>query len=121
MNRITEHFTSQTRGYDKNEVNRYIQKITEEYNKLQEQYVELSNQHELLLSQTNANMEVIFKVLVDAELNAKQITADAKNEAARIIGSAHMELQKLQQDKASAVSEINDIVNRLRGLISTIV
>ena len=119
MNPITERFTTQPRGYDKNQVDRYIQMLSDEYDNLQKQYAELSNQYASVTTQSSAHMEAISKALVSAEVHAKQIITEAKNEAARIIGGAHMELQKLQQDKASAVAEINNLVNRLRGLIST--
>ena len=120
MNAITKKFTNQIRGYDKSQVDSYIQKLTYEYGKLQEQYMELSGQHELLQKKANTGMGMIAKVLVDAERNAVGIIADAKNEAARVVGNAHVEFEKLQQDKAIVVAEINEMADKLREMIPAV-
>ena len=116
MNTITEHFVNRAMGYDKGQVDSYIQKLTEEYCKLQSQYEELNSRCEQLQEQPPVNTEKISKALVDAEARAIQIIVDAKSEAVQMIRSAHMELQRIQDEKANAVEQINGIMNKLGEL-----
>ena len=117
MNTITERFTIQALGYDKEQVDGYIQKLTDEYYRLQSQFAELAAKAESQERQPAANMEAISKALVHAETMAMQIIADANSEAARIVGEAHMELQKMQQEKVAATAEISSLMNRLQGVL----
>ena len=110
MNTITERFGVRIRGYDRKQVQSYIQMLSGEYDKLQKQYAEL-------LTQSVTNIEVISKVLVDAEMNANKIIADAKDEAEKIVGSASVELRELQQHKSDLIAEINSIANKSYSLV----
>jgi DivIVA domain-containing protein len=116
MNSITKKFNHRSRGYDESQVDSYIQKLTYEYDRLLKQHVELSSQHELLQKESKNNTEFISDVLVRAEISAQKIIAGAQDEAARIIGGAHVELKKLQQNKVAINAEISNMADRLRGL-----
>lgn len=116
MNTITELFTKQLRGYNERQVDSYIQMLAGEYDKLQKQYEELSNQYEFLTAQATAKMEVISKVLVQAETSADQIIENAKDEAERLTANARTEFANLQRYKAAVIAEISGIASRLHGL-----
>jgi len=117
MGAIAELFAKQPMGYDQSQVDRYVQKLTDEYNSLQNQFTELSVKYERAIRQPSENMEAISKALVEAEVRAIQIVAEAKNEATRIIEGAHTELKKIQQEKTYVTGEIGDILNRLKGIV----
>ena len=58
--------------------------------------------------------------MVDAEVKAIQIVAEAKNEASRVIGTAYNELGKIQQEKERVIIEINALVRKLKDIIPTV-
>ena len=119
MSGIKVPFTTQDVGYDRDQVDRYIVKITDEYTNLQEKYTELHARYDAKPKQTDIGigMEAVSKAIVDAEVRAIQIIAEANNEAAQIKGSAHVELVHLQQEKDRVVSEIFDMIKGLKGVI----
>lgn len=117
MNTITERFLSQSRGYNKDQVERYIQIISDEYGKLQRQYEEMSKKYAAFAEQGVTDMEAVEKVVMAAEINARQVIDTAQGEAARIVEEAHRELGTLQQEKTSLISEISGLVNRLHGIM----
>jgi len=120
MTTITKYFAEQANGYDKQQVSRYIQKLSDEYSKLHSKFNELANQHDELLKQSFAKREAISKALVDAETKAIEILTDAKAEAARIVESAHSEFQEIQQENSLANADIYRVLTKLRNAISTV-
>jgi len=120
-------FATQAMGYDRNQVDKYIQKLADEYRNLQQKFNELSSRtdsspdRQLIERQSadrqNSNMEAISKAIVDAEVKAIQIVAEAKNEASRVVGNAYNELGKIQQEKERVVTEINGLVKRLIDVV----
>ena len=122
-------FATQTMGYDRNQVDRYIQKLADEYRALQQKYNELSSRASAPSVQQagarqwtaqDASMEAISKAIVDAEVKAIQIVAEAKNEASRVVGNAYNELGKIQQEKERAIAEIDVLVMRLREIVPAV-
>lgn len=116
-------------GYDQNQVDRYLQKLTDEYESLQQQVADLSDERDRLMRQPQSraqageagkeiSMEAISKALVDAEVKAIQVVADAKAEAARIIENAQSDVKKIHQEKSRAAAEVVAITERLKNLIS---
>ena len=117
MNTITERFLSQPQGYDKDQVERYIQMLSDEYDKLRKQYREMTRKYAVFTTQGPADTETVAKAVKTAEIKAKQMIDAAQREAARIVEDAYRELEKLQQEKSSLNSEISGLVNRLRGIV----
>ena len=106
-------------GYDQTQVDSYLQKLTDEYGNLHSAYLELTEKYDQLAGkQSDANMQAISKALVDAEVRALQIIEDAKTEASRVTGQAYVELGRIRQEKDRAIVEVNDILSRLKALIS---
>jgi cell division septum initiation protein DivIVA len=113
-------FTKQAVGYDQDQVDKYIQKLTDEYKLLHQKFTEMSERQDLIASQSTQpviHTEAISKALVDAEVKAIQIVAEAKNEATRIIENAYMEIGQLQQARERTIGEINELVNGLKTMI----
>jgi len=110
-------FKVQTTGYDRDQVDRYIQKLADEYKNMQQKLEQVSARPVQQSMQPDITAEAISKAMVDAEIKAIQIVAEAKNEADRIIGNAYIELGQLQQAKERAYLEIGDIINELKELI----
>ena len=125
MNRITDHFKSAMKGYDKNQVDHYIQKVTDEYHILQNQFEELFSKYDNLMikydtlkKQPTANMDTITKALADAETKAGQIVVDARKEATHIIESMREKLQEIELQKSCMIAEVDGLTNKIYGLIS---
>ena len=111
-------FTTQSMGYDKNQVDGYIQKLSQEYHKMQTAYTDLTGQYDLLArSQPDTNMRAISRALVTAETTAMQIIEDAKSEASRITDKAYAELRQLRQEKECLTAEITEMVKRLNAIL----
>ena len=110
-------FAIQEIGYDQEQVDRYIQKLTYEYSGLQNKYTELYGKYDHLLKQSDVNMAAISKAIVDAEVKAIQIIAEANNAAAQIKGNAHVELAHMQQEKDRVTNEIYEIMSGLKGIV----
>ena len=116
-------FATQEMGYDRNQVDRYVQKLADEYRGLQHKFNELSEKKDgsgVTSERHGINAEAISKAMVDAEVKAIQIVAEAKNEASRVIGNAYNELGKIQQEKERVIVEINALVRKLKDIIPTV-
>lgn len=119
MDAVKVPFAIQKVGYDQNQVDRYIKKLSDEYTSLKNKYTEMYAKYDYMTKQLDVNNAAVSKAIVDAEVKAIQIITEANNEAAQIKGSAHVELVHVQQEKDRAINEIYEIVNRLRGLVPT--
>ena len=110
-------FQTQEMGYDQAQVDSYLQKFADEYNRLQLAYNELNDQNNKPANQQpDMNMQAISKALVDAEVKALQIIEDAKSQATQITGAAYLELGQIQQQKERTMSELTELYNRLREM-----
>jgi len=110
-------FTARKSGYDQEQVDRYIDKLTFEYTSLQKKYNDLFNEYNSVTKQSDAGMAAVSKAIVDAEIRAIQIIAEANNEAAQIKGNAHVELAHVKQEKDRVVGEIFEMIKSLKGVV----
>ena len=111
-------FNTQSMGYDKNQVDGYIQKLSQEYNKLQTAYTDLTGQYDLLArSQPDTNIRAISRALVTAETTAMQIVESAKAEASQIKNEAYAELGQLRNEKECLAAEITEMVKGLNAIL----
>ena len=117
MNGMKVPFALQKMGYDQDQVDRYIDKITDEYTSLQQKYTDLYAKYNVQTKQSDAGMAAVSKAIVDAEVSAIQIVAEANNEAAQIKGHAHAELVHIQQEKDRVVNEIFEIIKALKRVV----
>ena len=117
MSGIKVPFATQKMGYDEDQVDRYITKLTDEYSNLQKKYTGLFAKYEAQSKQTDVGMAAVSKAIVDAEVKAIQIVAEANNEAAQIKGSAHVELVHIQQEKDRLTNDIFEMIKSLQGVV----
>ena len=113
-------FTEEKRGYDKNQVNSYIKKLSEAYQITYDEYMDVSGKYETLLEETKrsgeqenpkTNSEVITKVLVNAEVLAQTITADAQADAENIKNEAQKLIDEANKKVANARLIVQKIIN----------
>ncbi|MCL2112040.1 MAG: DivIVA domain-containing protein [Clostridiales bacterium] len=120
-------FATQSMGYDRSQVDRYVQKLADEYRSLQLKFKVLSERFEktesLAASRSGDAMDVgtqaISKAMVDAEVKAIEIVAEAKNEASKVVDNAHAELANIQRERERVVAEVSTLMNRLRDVMPT--
>ena len=100
-------FAKQLNGYDRNEVDRYVESLSEayrqaydEYNSIYSKYNELLEKNDSLnREQEESKSDVVFiaKTLIDTEKLASEIITDAQVEADRIKDEAETKRQKLME------------------------
>jgi DivIVA domain-containing protein len=118
-------FKKQFNGYDKDEVDRYINNLAQAYQTAYEEYAAVCAKYNELLEaharlgeqqeQNKSGAAVIARTLVDAETLAQKIIADAYAEADKIKAETHAEAQKLKEDayieKAAARIEAQKLID----------
>ena len=117
MNGTKVPFATQKNGYDQDQVDRYLCKLTDEYSNLQQKYKELYAKYDAHAKQSDVGKTAISKAIVDAEVRAIQIIANANREAAQIKGSAHVELAHIKQEKDWVINEVYEMTSRLMSLV----
>ncbi|MDR1560324.1 MAG: DivIVA domain-containing protein [Clostridiales bacterium] len=135
-------FAEQPMGYDKQQVDSYITKLTYEYNAMHNEYLNLvtkcnslsetclrlSDEKNRLTealnqqpSQSRENESAIAKAIIDAEMLAKQIVDRANTESAKIEESIRMareEMKQLQLMKDKMLIEIHEMRKRFNSIFS---
>jgi len=135
-------FTEAPMGYDKQQVDNYINKLTYEYNAMHNEYMSLvtkSNSlsetclrlsdekdrlNEMLNQQPSQNRDneaAIAKAIIDAEILAKQIVDRANTESAKVDESmriARDEIKQLQLIKDKMLIEIHEMRKRFNSIFS---
>jgi len=112
-------FTLQPMGYDKTQVDGYVSRMSREYQNLLGQYELVSKENASHpQSSETANMEAIAKALVDAQTKSMEIIASAKAEASRIVDGAYTDYAKIEREKARLTTEINNLINGLKGFVT---
>ena len=119
MNRINLNGSKKTTGYDLTQVDRYVHKVTEEYEILQRSYTELEEKYDMLQRRNNETVDAVAKAIVDAEVEAMRIITDAKVEAQKIIKYAYQELKIVQDEKVRLTSELREIVQKVKAMGQT--
>jgi len=93
MTKTKIFFTEEKNGYNRLEVDNYIAKLDEAYQNAYDENQDIRNKYNSLLDdcrkldvqeRTEFNSEIIAKTLVNAEVLAQKIIADANKEAVRI-------------------------------------
>jgi len=108
-------FRDQVNGYDKDQVDNYIRKITEAYQTAYSEYLatcdkynNLTQEYKKLESekQDGVNAEIIAKTLLDSQKLAKEIINNAQNEGSRMIELTVKNLQYAYTTLENAMSEV---------------
>ena len=116
MNQVKNYFTIQADGYDVQQVDSYIQRVAEEYENLRCQYEKLLGQYSSLASQRRAQCEATSQMIADAM--SKQIVAEAKTEADRIVQGAVASLNQINNEKVRVAGELYDMAKWLAAKTS---
>ena len=104
-------FTEEKSGYNREQVDDYVNKLSQEYQTAYNERQSVVKKYNDLLEdcknldvqqQTVLNSDIVAKTLTHTELLAQNIIADAHNEAAAV--------------RAAAKAEINSIINKLKSL-----
>jgi len=133
-------FSEQPMGYDKQQVDNYINKLTYEYNAMHNEYMNLvtkcnslsetcmrlsdeKNRFAEMLdkqpSGSHENEAAIARALIDAEILAKQIVDRANTEAAKVEESlriARDELKQTQLIKDKMLIEVHEMKKRFNSI-----
>ena len=117
MSAMKVPFTTQEMGYSKDQVDKYIKKLAEEYGNLQQKFSELSEKASRPEVHSDDTMRAIAKAMIDAEVKGIQIVTEAKSEAGRIIADAYAELEQIKSAKERTILEINDLMKGLKDIV----
>ena len=120
-------FDMQAMGYDQKQVDKYIQKLTDDYRVLQQQYYDLlgkpdfckDNAGRQAITRYTPEKETLSTALTNAKVKAAQIIADAKNEASAVMTNANEEFEKIQKEEGRMIAEINDLLKELKAISSS--
>ena len=134
MKNTNIYFSDESNGYNKEQVNNYIDNLSKayeimygEHQSLIKKYNELSDDMNKLNAQErpDLNSDVIAKTLVRAETLAQNIVADAHTEAAYMIASAKTDSKKIMDDayteKTSIMAQAEKIFENVKADLMKII
>ena len=113
------HFTKEKNGYDRAQVDSYIKKLSEAYQTTYYEYLDISGKYKSLLEerekpsaqeQSELSPDVVAKTLINTEVLAQKIIADAQVEATAIIKGAH----KTVADANAVTTEAKEDAQRIK-------
>jgi cell division initiation protein len=109
-------FRSQMRGYDKAEVDSFINQVASALDEAKQINLKLSIENESLRSQLSGMKQfedTIKNTVIDARRNADLTMANAKQEAALLIAKAKQEAESIVVNRTREISEIESKITRL--------
>jgi len=109
-------FSSQMRGYDKEEVDNFLEQVAQVLESTKQENVQLSMELDTLRAQvTNLkqNEDIIKGAAIDARRNADLTINNAKSEAQEILIKAREEAEKLVSGRVKKIQEIEQQIKRI--------
>jgi len=109
-------FHSQMRGYDKAEVDGFINQVASAIEEVKQKDLKLSNELQSLRSQLSGLKQfedTIKNAAIDARRNADLTMANAKQEAEMLIAKAKQEAEAIVVNRTREISEIETRITRL--------
>ncbi len=109
-------FPSQMRGYDKEEVDSFLDQIANALESIKQESLKLSMENDSIKSQLDNLKQFedsIKGAAIDARQNADSTMANAKEEAEKILAEAKEKANGLVSSKEAKVSEYKQQLNRL--------
>ena len=113
-------FSKEKNGYDKSQVDSYIKKLSDAYQKTFDEYKDVSDKYKNLLEDYNKsntqerkemNSDIIAKTLINAEILAQKVLDDAHAEASDVIAEANRVVESANAEAAKAQETANEIIN----------
>jgi len=109
-------FSGQMRGYDKEEVDNFLEQIAQEFELAKQENVKLSMELDSLrmqVSNLKQNEEIIKSAAIDARRNADFTMNNAKKEAMVLLSKAKEEVEKISTLKSKKIQEIEQHIKRI--------
>ncbi len=109
-------FSNQMRGYDKEEVDNFLEQIAQELEQAKQENVKLSMEADSLrmqVSNLKQNEEIIKSAAIDARRNADQTMGNAKKEAMTLLAKAKEEVEKIATLKNKKIQEIEQHIKKI--------
>ncbi|MCD6249100.1 MAG: DivIVA domain-containing protein [candidate division Zixibacteria bacterium] len=109
-------FSNQMRGYDKEEVENYLDQVASTLEQVKQENLKLSMEAESLKSQLSGLKQfedTIKGAAIDARRNADMTIATAKQEAEMIISKAKNESENILVSRTNDVSDIENQITKL--------
>ena len=113
-------FTKEKNGYDRQQVDNYIKKLSEAYQTTYYEYLDISGKYKSLLEesekqdkqeQVELSPDVIAKTLINTEMLAQKIIADAQAEATAVLAEARKSLSNSKEETAKAKEAAKKIID----------
>jgi len=107
-------FTEQKNGYDKAQVDNYIQMLTKSYQKAYQEYVDICAKYNELKQDykkleadkpVGIDADLIAKTLINSEKLAKEIVDNAYNEEAQMVEKTKKNLEQAYKTVEQAMAE----------------
>lgn len=109
-------FPSKMRGYDKEEVDNFLEQIAQELEQSRQENVKLQTELDSLrmqVSNLKQNEDIIKSAAIDARRNADQTMAVAKKEAQALLAKAKEEIDKFSELKKKKIQEIDSHIKKI--------
>lgn len=109
-------FSSKMRGYDKEEVDNFLEQVAQTLESVKQESVKLSMELDNMRSQnTNLkqNEDIIKSAAIDARRNADQTINQAKKDALAVIQKAKEEAEKIVGKKTQKIQQIDQQIKRI--------
>ena len=109
-------FSGQMRGYDKEEVDNFLEQIAQEFELTKQENVKLLMELDALrmqVSNLKQNEEVIKNAAIDARRNADLTMNSAKKDAQALLNRAKEEIQRISALKNKKIQEIDQHIKRI--------
>ena len=113
-------FAKEKNGYDREQVDSYIKKLSDAYQTTYLEYLDISGKYKSLLEErekpnaqgaAELSPDVIAKTLINTEMLAQKIITDAQAEATELIKDARKAVNGANDETAKAKEEARRIVN----------
>lgn len=104
------------RGYDKTEVNNFLEQVAQEFELTKQENVKLLKELETLrvqVSNLKQNEEIIKNAAIDARRNADLTINNAKKEAQLLLVKAKEEIDKIAEAKKRKILEIESQIKKI--------
>ena len=131
------YFPEARNGYDTEEVDSYIGKLSEAYQTAYCEYNSVKNEYEKLLEdckklaiqeRTALNSDVVAKTLMNTELLAQKIIAEAHDEALaagtkakKIIDDAHVEADRIVGSARKKLEQAHTVIGRAASEVQRLI
>ncbi len=112
-----KRFRSGWRGYDRREVELFLQQLAEDFHRLQQENKALRKEVQQLQRELNEHRErekAIRNVLFNAQKATEQIKANAEKEARLVIAEAELKAEKILQTAHQRLAQLHEDIHELK-------